>query len=109
MVLSQDSGGTIVNNNNGWAKLGNGLVIVWGNGNAWNGGKTWGVCHAELPIKMKSIHVGLGNISSGLGAVLGIGLSTTGTAIDAGWDSFSYPATPTSWRYIVIGVPANPV
>ena len=29
---SQGSGGTIVNNNNGWAKLGNGLVIVWGNG-----------------------------------------------------------------------------
>lgn len=112
MVFSQYIGAS-EKQANGWAKLDNGLVVVWGSGKANGvGGQTnasTGPCSATLPLKMKSIYVGLGNLSSGLGAVLGIELSTTGTTINGWWDSCGYRTTTTSWRYIVIGVPANPV
>lgn len=109
MVFSQGSGGTIVNNNNGWAKLGNGLVIVWGNGKAWNNGGTNGTCQAKLPIKMKSIHSSVGNISNGFATVNGYSLSSDGLYLNVYWDSCGFETRPTSWHYIAIGVPADNV
>lgn len=108
-VFSQGSGGTIVNNNNGWAKLGNGLVIVWGNGNAWNNDGTNGQCRAKLPIKMKSIHTSVGNMSNNFATVNAFGLSSDGLYLNAWWDSCGYKVWPTAWHYIAIGVPADDV
>lgn len=106
-LASQGSGGTIVNNNNGWAKLGNGLVIVWGNGNAWNNDGTNGQCRAKLPIKMKSIHTSVGNMSNNFATVNAFGLSSDGLYLNAWWDSCGYKVWPTAWHYIAIGVPAD--
>lgn len=109
MVFSQSTGGTIVNNNNGWAKLGNGLVIVWGNGNAWNNDGTNGQCHAVLPIKMKSIHTSIGNMSNNFATINAYWLTSDGLYLNAGWDSCGYKVWPTAWHYIAIGVPADDV
>lgn len=108
---SQGSGGTIVKNDNGWAKLGNGLVIVWGNGNVWNSHNqvSNGQCHAKLPIKMKSIYTSVGNMSNYFATVNGFWLTSDGLYLNAWWDSCGYEAWPTAWHYIAIGVPADDV
>lgn len=108
--LSSQGSNISKNQANGWAKLDNDLVIVWGSGRAWNdgsNGSTAGWCSAILPIKMKSVHIGLGNLTDELGAITWIALSSNGTVINARWDACGYISYPTSWRYIIIGIPAD--
>ena len=109
-LSSQGNGNISKNQADGWAKLDNDLVIVWGSGRAWNdgsNGSTAGYCNATLPIKMRSVHIGLGNLSNALGAITYVYLSSNGTVINAKWDACGYISSPTSWRYIIIGVPAD--
>ena len=110
-ILLSSQGSTLSEKSeNGWAKLDNGLVVVWGTGRVWNdgnNGSTAGWGNATLPIRMSSIYVGLGNLSDALGAITWISLSSTGTVINTRWDACGYISTPTRWRYLLIGIPAN--
>lgn len=106
LVFSQYTGAS-EKEENGWAKLDNGLVVVWGNGNAWNNYPTTGPCRAVLPIKMKSIYSLVGNVSNNIGAIDAYSLSEDGLQLNASWDSLGSPAHPTAWHYIAIGIPAD--